>query len=154
MREPELVLGLMVVVVAPGVVADRLGALCATPLVFGGLALAFAPRVIEGGTGVGVRLSALPAADPVRPRRRNLLARRAANALRELYAHRQGQEPGSLDPADRTRDHAEAHRRLRQWVPGVERTAVVVQHDSGRIGDEAMHWVERNLDLAEERTGA
>jgi hypothetical protein len=147
----------MVVVVEPGAVVDRLGALYTIPLVFGGLALAFAPGlsrvVLVSEIVFPLFLPPIRFAAAYRISWRDA-RRSAANALREQYAHRQGQEPDSLDPSDRAGDHAEAHRRLRRGVPGVERTVVVALHDSGRIGNEAMHWVERNLDLAKERTGA
>ncbi len=76
-----------------------------------------------------------------------------AAALREGLLHRLAQVPESLDPADEDRGHADAHRRLRREVLDAERRAVVALRDGGEIGDEALRRVERNLDLAEERTG-
>jgi hypothetical protein len=156
MREPELVLRLMVVVVELGA-ADRLGALYTIPLVCGGLALAFASPlsrvVLAPEIDFSLFLPPIRFAAAYRSSWRDV-PWSAANALWEQYALRQRPEPDSLDPSDRARDHADAHRRLRRGVPGVERTVVVALHDSGRIGNEAMHWVERNLDLAKERTGA
>jgi CPA1 family monovalent cation:H+ antiporter len=76
-----------------------------------------------------------------------------ADALRAQYGHRLDHVPESLDPADGDRDHVDAHLRLRREVVAAERQAVVALRDSGEISDEAMHRVERDLDLAEERTG-
>nr|MBA3414945.1 cation:proton antiporter [Chloroflexia bacterium] len=76
-----------------------------------------------------------------------------ASALREQYGHRLDHVPESLDPADEDHDHVGAHRRLRREVLAAERQAVVALRDTGQISDEAMHRVERDLDLAEGRTG-
>ena len=51
-------------------------------------------------------------------------------------------------------DHQEAKRRLRQEMLTAERAAVIRLRDQGRIDDEVLHQVERELDLEEQQIQA
>src|SRR5262249_40642511 len=59
------------------------------------------------------------------------------------------QHEEGVDHAQAHRDHRDGFRRLRQELLGAERATLVGMRNSGLIGDEVMHRVERDLDLEE-----
>ena len=76
----------------------------------------------------------------------------SAETLRARYEHRLEHFPASLDPADLDGDHVSAHEQLRREALGAERRAVIALRNRGLIGDEVLHRVEYDIDLAEERS--
>jgi monovalent cation/hydrogen antiporter len=74
-----------------------------------------------------------------------------AEKLRHRYEHTLEHLPESLDPADQDGDHVAAHDRLRLEVLRTQRQAVIALRNRGVIGDEALHRIERDLDLEEVR---
>jgi NhaP-type Na+/H+ or K+/H+ antiporter len=75
-----------------------------------------------------------------------------AAKLRKHYQHVLEHLPESLDPADFDGDHVAAHDRLRREVIDAQRSAIIELRDRDVIGDDALHRVERDLDLEELRT--
>jgi CPA1 family monovalent cation:H+ antiporter len=61
------------------------------------------------------------------------------------------QHEDGVDHAQDHRDHRDGFRRLRQELLGAERATLLSMRNSGVIGDEVMHRVERDLDLEEIR---
>jgi CPA1 family monovalent cation:H+ antiporter len=78
--------------------------------------------------------------------------RELAGKLRYRYEHILEHLPDSLDPADVDGDHIAAHDRLRREVLRAQRVAVIELRNRGEIFDEALHRVERDLDLEEVRS--
>lgn len=76
----------------------------------------------------------------------------SVRTLRARYEHRLEHFPATLDPADGDEVHLTAHERLRRDVLSVERRTVIALRDRGAIGEEALHRVQYDLDLAEERS--
>lgn len=98
------------------------------------------------------RAAALAALDVLdRLEREEWAPREVAAALRGQYLHRLQHVPEGRAPDDGERDHADTHGRLVREVLAAERRALVDLRNRGEIGDEAMHRVERDLDLIEER---
>jgi monovalent cation/hydrogen antiporter len=71
--------------------------------------------------------------------------------MNEVYARRLN---GSDETDEKDGDRQEAKRRLRQEVLLAERAAVIRLRDQGRIDDEVLHQVERELDLEEQQIQA
>lgn len=73
--------------------------------------------------------------------------------LRAHYAHKLEALTAAMDGAgdERFDDHEPVKQRLRQEVLAAERAAVIGLRDRGRIDDETLRLVERELDLEEQR---
>jgi len=73
--------------------------------------------------------------------------------LRSHYAHKLEALTAAMDGAgdERFDVHAPGESRLRQEVLAAERAAVIGLRDRGRIDDETLRLVERELDLEEQR---
>jgi CPA1 family monovalent cation:H+ antiporter len=72
-----------------------------------------------------------------------------AARLRQHYHHVLEHLPESLDPAEFDREHVAAHERLRQEMIDAQRQAIIALRDRGKIADDAMRRIERDLDLEE-----
>jgi len=72
--------------------------------------------------------------------------------LRARFTHVLEQLPESLDPSALDTEHIATHDRLRREVIQAQRSAILDLRDRGEIGDEALHRVERDLDLEELRS--
>ena len=90
-------------------------------------------------------------------KRAHLLEARSGR-LDHDHAAGDGRDPGHRH--EDGRDHAAAHRaalerfeRLQRELLGAERARVIALRDRGVIGDEALHRIERDLDLEEARLG-
>ena len=75
--------------------------------------------------------------------------------LRSVYEKKIQNFTGRMDGAEasdeRDGERLSAGRRLRQEVLQAERSAVIRLRDQGRIDDEVLRQVERELDLEEQR---
>jgi CPA1 family monovalent cation:H+ antiporter len=76
-----------------------------------------------------------------------------AERLRGLYAFRRARFQARLDGGDDRRldERSAAYQRLRRELLEAERRAVVELRRTGRIDDEAMHRIQRDLDLEDVR---
>jgi monovalent cation/hydrogen antiporter len=75
--------------------------------------------------------------------------------LRTQYEHRVSHiEPDGDGPRDEAEKELLEHRRIRHAVIEAERTAVIGMRDAGRISDDVLRRVERDLDLEELRLEA
>ena len=75
-----------------------------------------------------------------------------ANKMRYHHEHTLGHLPESLDAREVDGDHIANHLRLRLELVHAQRTAIITLRDRGVIGDDALHRIERELDLEELRT--
>ena len=74
--------------------------------------------------------------------------------LRERYDHEASHATnGAADVADEADQELLDHQAIRQSIVAAQREAVIRLRDDGAIGDEALHRVERDLDLEAVRTG-
>jgi len=76
-----------------------------------------------------------------------------ADKVRERYAHQLEYLPASLDPAEIDREHVATKDRVFREVIRAQRQALIDLRNRGVIGDEALHRIERDLDLEELRSG-
>jgi hypothetical protein len=76
-----------------------------------------------------------------------------AGRMRGLYNYRRTRFVVRFDGNDEDglEDRSAAYQRLLNELLRVQRQALIRLRDEGRIGDEAMHRIERELDLEESR---
>lgn len=74
-----------------------------------------------------------------------------ATKLRFHYEHQLEHLPASYDPAELDTDHIADHGRLRREVVHAQRLMVIELRNRNVIGDDALHRIERDLDLEELR---
>ena len=76
-----------------------------------------------------------------------------AERLRGLYEFRRNRFRARFDDADdgALEERSQAYQRVRRELLEAERSAVVALRNEGRISDEVMHRVERDLDLEDSR---
>jgi NhaP-type Na+/H+ or K+/H+ antiporter len=77
-----------------------------------------------------------------------------AERIRGLYTYRRDRFASRFegDP-DGIEERSAAYQRLMVELLGAQRLRLVMMRDEGRIGDEVMHRIERDLDLEESRLG-
>jgi CPA1 family monovalent cation:H+ antiporter len=75
-----------------------------------------------------------------------------ATKMRFHYEHQLEHLPASYDPQDLDGDHIADHGRLRREVVHAQRLAIIELRNRNVIGDEALHRIERDLDLEELRS--
>jgi hypothetical protein len=73
--------------------------------------------------------------------------------MRRAYRFRRSRFAASVDDGDdgAIEERSVAYQHARRELLEAEREAIVTLRNEGRIGDEAMHTVERELDLEDER---
>jgi CPA1 family monovalent cation:H+ antiporter len=76
-----------------------------------------------------------------------------AERLRGLYQFRQNRFRARFDDADdgTIEERSLAYQRVRRELLDAERSAVVALRNEGRIAEEVMHRVQRDLDLEDSR---
>ncbi|MGH2549602.1 MAG: Na+/H+ antiporter, partial [Thermomicrobiales bacterium] len=77
-----------------------------------------------------------------------------AQKMRYHHEHTLGHFPESLDAQEVDSDHIANHTRLRLELVHAQRTAIITLRNRGVIGDDALHRIERELDLEELRSEA
>jgi monovalent cation/hydrogen antiporter len=68
--------------------------------------------------------------------------------IRGLYTYRRNRFDGDPDGVE---ERSAAYQRLMVELLGAQRQRLIRMRDEGRIGDEVMHRIERDLDLEESR---
>jgi len=74
-----------------------------------------------------------------------------AEKMRLHYQHQLEHLPASYDPDELDTDHIADHGRLRREVVHAQRLAIIELRNRDVIGDDALHRIERDLDLEELR---
>jgi CPA1 family monovalent cation:H+ antiporter len=74
-----------------------------------------------------------------------------AERVRGLYNYRRSRFSSRFDGDDGLEERSAAYQRLMREVLRTQRKKLIQLRDEGRIGDEAMHRIERDLDLEESR---
>jgi len=75
-----------------------------------------------------------------------------AERIRGLYNYRRNRFASRFDgDPDGVEERSSAYQRLMAELLGAQRQRLVRMRDEGKIGDEAMHRIERDLDLEESR---